>query len=30
MQEWDKIRTDWLTFHDAARIAEPFDPLLAS
>lgn len=30
MQEWDKIRTDWLTFHDASRVADPAAPILAS
>jgi hypothetical protein len=30
MQEWDKIRTDWLTFHDAARANDSAEPMLAS
>jgi hypothetical protein len=31
MQDWDKIRTDWLTFHDAAaRVAAPVDSVLPS
>ena len=30
MQEWDKIRTDWLTFHDAPRADDQVAPVLAS